>query len=149
MLRMRVAVDQLMRHFLQAVSFTVAVAAFLGSQMPAWAAAQTGAPRIVVDADRFDFGEVKEGARLTHTFHICNQGSARLNFKAAYADCVCTVSKLKKRYLAPEQTTDLVVTVDTTHKNGVSTSHVLVYSNDPQVPMLRVDVTMDVLADPQ
>ncbi len=109
-------------------------------------APETSAPVIAIDADRFDFGEVREGERPTHTFHISNRGSARLKFKAAYADCVCTVSKLKKRYLGPAETTELIVSVDTNHKHGISTSHVLVYSNDPKTPMLRVDVAMDVIA---
>jgi len=41
--------------------------------------AQSGAaPKIVIDSPSFDFGEVKAGAPLRHTFKVKNEGKGEL-----------------------------------------------------------------------
>ncbi len=44
---------------------------------------QTGAPKIVVDKETLDFGEVKQGAEVKQTFTIRNKGDADLKIERA------------------------------------------------------------------
>lgn len=41
-------------------------------------AADVNGPRIVVEEPEFDFQTVKEGAVVTHTFHVLNRGNEPL-----------------------------------------------------------------------
>jgi len=41
-----------------------------------------GVPKLVIDATSHDFGRVKAGAALTHTFKIKNEGGAELNIQS-------------------------------------------------------------------
>jgi hypothetical protein len=54
-------------------------------------AAAAGAPRMALSEDRFDFGEVFEDRKLSHTFTIQNTGDAPLEILEVDPDCACTV----------------------------------------------------------
>lgn len=41
-------------------------------------ALETKGPKIVIEDIRHDFGDVKEGEILTHTFHVLNKGNETL-----------------------------------------------------------------------
>lgn len=49
------------------------------------------APKLVLSADRFDFGQVFEDRKLTHTFQLQNTGDAPLKILKVDPDCACTV----------------------------------------------------------
>lgn len=44
-------------------------------------AEQDGAPKMVLKEQNFDFGEVKEGEVITHTFEVLNQGDEMLTIE--------------------------------------------------------------------
>lgn len=102
------------------------------------------APNLVLDANRFDFGAVDEGARVKHVFKITNGGAALLKIFSAYASCGCTLASLEKKELQPGETTDLTVTVDTAMKQNKITKIVSVCSNDPVHPVSPIELAMDV-----
>jgi hypothetical protein len=43
---------------------------------------QSGVPRLVIDADTHDFGQVKSGTPLSYSFKIRNKGNADLLIKS-------------------------------------------------------------------
>lgn len=112
----------------------------------AWCADQDPAgsakPKITLDSQVFDFGNVDEGARVTHTFKIKNTGTGILQLQSAYASCGCTLAKLGKKTLLSGDTTDLNITVDTTMKHDAVTKTVHVSSNDPVRPIIAIDLNM-------
>ena len=101
-------------------------------------------PSIEVDQRKFDFGKVKEGTELKHSFILKNGGSAKLTLYEAYSTCGCTVPKLAKNELKPGETTNLDVAVDTAMKQDKVTKTVFVSSDDPTRPVLPIDLSMDV-----
>jgi mono/diheme cytochrome c family protein len=105
---------------------------------------RNGQPSIEVDQQKFDFGKVKEGSELKHTFTLKNVGSSKLTLYEAYSTCGCTVPKLAKNELKPNETTNLEVAVDTAMKQDKVTKTVFVSSDDPAHPVLPVDLSMDV-----
>jgi hypothetical protein len=54
------------------------------------------APRMVLPADRFDFGQIFEDRKLIHTFQIQNTGNAPLEILKVDPDCACTVASYER-----------------------------------------------------
>jgi len=71
MIRNRIAV-------LIAVVMSIGSAAAAQEQKPAEAA---GAPKLVIESIAYDFGTVKSGTPVAHTFKLKNQGTAELQIK--------------------------------------------------------------------
>lgn len=103
------------------------------------------APGILIEPESFDFGTVDRGVWLKHKFKVTNTGRSNLVLHRAYATCGCTVPKLAKSQLAPEESTDLDVSVDTSMKQNRITKSVLVTSNDPNKPLIKIDLNMNVV----
>ncbi len=101
-------------------------------------------PVIEINEKKFDFGKVREGTELKHTFTLKNGGSADLTLYEAYSTCGCTVPKLSKNLLQPGETTLLEVAIDTSMKQDRVTKTVFVSSDDPTHPVLPIDLSMDV-----
>jgi hypothetical protein len=60
-------------------------------------AAATIGPKAQVPETTFDFGEVFEDVKLTHTFTIKNIGDALLEIKDIDSDCACTAADSDRR----------------------------------------------------
>ncbi len=123
---------------------TVAISGALIAAALVGGCSQALRPKIEVDSKMFDFGDVKEGIELKHTFHLRNAGNGVLNIFEAYSSCGCTTPKLTKNKLSPGETTDLDVSIDTAMKQDAVTKTVFVSSNDPAQPLLPVDLRMRV-----
>ena len=52
--------------------------AFLGYSIPAQ---EKQGPKMILEEERFDFGEVKEGEVISHSFKVLNQGDQPLEIK--------------------------------------------------------------------
>ncbi|UCF10052.1 MAG: DUF1573 domain-containing protein [Candidatus Bipolaricaulota bacterium] len=90
-----------------------------------------GAPRLQVDATTFDFGTVVRGYRYTHTFIVANVGSNTLTISSVQPLCSCTTASIASTTLAPGQSTELRITLDTsTLHTGLTTKNIVVRSDD-------------------
>ncbi len=105
---------------------------------------EKSSPKIFADSYRFEFGEVEESTQLKHTFKISNGGTAPLLLNGAESSCGCTVPTLNAKTLAPRESTDLLVIIDTAMKQGRITKTVSVLSNDPTTPSLKLYLSMEV-----
>ena len=56
--------------------------ASLGAAQEQKQAEAGGAPKLVVESTAFDFGTVKSGTPITHTFKIKNDGKGELQIKS-------------------------------------------------------------------
>jgi len=104
------------------------------------------APKIEVDNATLDFGEVREGDLVTHTFILSNAGDETLVIEKVNPWCGCTtIPSLSKTELAPGETAQLEAVLDTAGL-GITTINksITVYSNDPETPelLLRMKGTM-------
>jgi hypothetical protein len=91
---------------------------------------KTGEPRIEVDNDVYNFGEIYRGSLLNHTFKIKNSGDADLIISDVKKDCGCTVFKLPKDVLAPGEEMEINVKVNTISQEGEIDKKVILYTND-------------------
>jgi hypothetical protein len=93
-------------------------------------------PKMVIEPEVFDFGEVWEGAPAKGEFTIKNVGDAPLTIKSR-TSCGCTVATKPKSPLAPGEETIFTVSYRTNHM-GRANKKVILTTNDPAQP--RVDV---------
>ncbi len=96
------------------------------------------APRIRVDPQDFDFGNVLPEKTLRKEFTIRNFGSAPLEVESVSTTCGCTAALVGKKTVAPGGSTPMQVTFETRRFSGKVERKVLVRSNDPKTPLVEV-----------
>jgi hypothetical protein len=119
----------------------VATAALLAAAAPG---EEPSGPRIRVEPGAFDFGDTLPEKTLRREFTIRNFGDADLVLEGVSTSCGCTAALPAKTRLGPGGSTPLRVTFETRRYSGRIEREVLVRSNDPKTPVLRVRVTATV-----
>lgn len=104
-------------------------------------AAVLASPVIAVDVDVFNFGEVLEGIAVVHTFVLSNIGDETLLITDVQVTCGCTTTALEKPELAPGESVDLEVTLDTAGFSDTIAKSIRISSNDPATPLLTLLIT--------
>ena len=107
-------------------------------------AIQKSASRLMIEPSEYNFGLIDEGIEVSHDFSLTNKSQQVINIYNAYATCGCTVPKLLKHSLKPNETTILKITVDTTMKLGNITKSVFIVTNDTKNPKQEIKLIMNV-----
>lgn len=104
-------------------------------------AATTPQPQLTLAQTTHNFGRVKAAGVLEHAFIIKNIGSEKLEITSVTPSCRCIKTDLSKPALAPGETTELTVSFYSKEKKGKFTDFIMVSSNDPERPIVRLRVT--------
>jgi len=102
---------------------------------------------VVYEHTDFDFGSVKEGEKVKHTFKFKNTGSEPLIISNAKGSCGCTVPKWPSEPIAPGATSQIDVEFDSKGKPGKQTKRVTVTANTVPAQMF-LNITGNVEKDP-
>lgn len=78
----------------------------------------------------YDFGRIREGDVVEHSFLIQNEGKKVLNITGTVASCGCTFSSIRNNRLAPGEETFLDVKFDSKGFSGSVTQFVYVNTDD-------------------
>jgi hypothetical protein len=78
---------------------------------------------------RYNFGEVKEGTKVTHVFKFVNDSKEPLVIADAKSTCGCTVPEWPKSAIAPGKSGEIKVIFDSSHKNGGQSKRVTIVAN--------------------
>src|SRR5262249_30488892 len=103
----------------------------------------TPAPKIALEEREHNFGNVKEGEEVSHTFKIKNEGAAELVIHNVSPACGCTASDFTKK-LAPGEEGKITLAVKTTGMNGKNDRYADVFPNDAAQAGLKRWLHMDV-----
>ena len=103
----------------------------------------TAAPKIALEEREHNFGKVKEGEEVSHTFKIKNEGAAELVIHNVSPACGCTASDFPKK-LAPGEEGKIALAVRAAGMNGKNDRHADVISNDAAQAGLKLWLHMDV-----
>lgn len=76
-----------------------------------------------------DFGDVKAGEVVTHTFTFTNAGKVPLLIKDATSTCGCTVPDFPKEPVEPGGRSEITVRFNTENKEGHQDKPVSVFTN--------------------
>ncbi len=109
--------------------------------------AQFADPKISPQEKTFDFGDIKQGEIVTHKFVIFNKGGDLLKISKVKASCGCTAADPTKTELAPNDSTSILVKFNTKGRRGKQRKNVYIFSNDPQLPQLRLSFTANIIPE--
>lgn len=84
---------------------------------------------IKFEADTFNFGEVIEGERVSHSFQFTNTGKNNLVITNAAGSCGCTVPEWPKAPIPPGGKGSIDVVFNSEGRPGVANKTVTVYAN--------------------
>lgn len=107
--------------------------------------AQLLQPKLILQQTSFDFGDIKQGDKVTHTFVLSNGGGDLLKITNVKASCGCTAAAPEKNELAPGESTNLNVTFNSAGRRGKQSKTVRIYSNDPENPEMLLSITGNVV----
>src|SRR5215813_12299308 len=103
---------------------------------------KSSAPKIAMEEREHNFGKVKQGEEVSHTFKIKNEGAAELVIQNVSPACGCTASDLPKK-LAPGEEGKITLAVKTAGMNGKNERYAEVISNDAAQVGLKLWLHMD------
>lgn len=88
----------------------------------------------------YDFGRVKKGELLHHTFPIKNKYGRILKVKGVITSCECLKASIDNTVLDKNQEAVVSVEFDTTDYQGKVSQYILVYFKDKSVPVFRIEI---------
>ncbi|MFH1458104.1 MAG: DUF1573 domain-containing protein [Candidatus Omnitrophota bacterium] len=98
------------------------------------------------DSYTWDFQEVVEGEVATHDFVFKNESQDTLNIKEVTTSCGCTVTKLEKKTLLPEEETFIEVKFNSKGYKGNVRQFVYVHTDSLDEPIVRYIIKVNVIA---
>ena len=90
------------------------------------------APALVVERMNHDFGEILQGAEITHTFRFQNAGDQLLEISRLRSSCGCTAALLTTRRLEPGSMGELQLIFNSQGFRGAVQKMVTFETNDPK-----------------
>jgi hypothetical protein len=118
--------------------------AVLASALPA-----AKKPKIVVDRETWDFGQVKQGETLNHEFVFRNAGEAVLNIGNVETSCGCTAALVSEKKLEPGKQGRVKVSFSTAGYGGQVSKYIYLDSDDPDRPRVQLTISADVATPPR
>ncbi len=101
-------------------------------------------PKIYFPETQYDFGTVREGAVVSHTFEFVNKGKATLDISDIKTSCGCTAALVSNKQIAPGKSGTIKIDLDTKNRQGKMSRTITISSNDPEVPNTVITIYADV-----
>jgi len=95
--------------------------------------------------NQFNFGQVKEGTTVSHTFELVNKGTDVLEIKDVRTSCGCTAALVSNSTLKPGEKGTLKVDLDTKGRQGKMSRTVSIVSNDSEQQTKVITIYAEVL----
>ncbi len=99
------------------------------------------APSIEINDRVFDFGEIKQGEKVSHNFVVTNSGESNLVLRKIRASCGCTAIQPEKKVIESGESTNIVAEFNSRGMSGRQNKSVTIYSNDPKKSTLLLRLT--------
>ena len=107
------------------------------------------APKINFKAEKWDFGNTKEGKSLTHTFEFTNEGDSTLKIGKVQTSCGCAAALITKKSYKPGEKGQIKVTFNTRGYEGDVSKYIYIESNDPEQPNKMLTVSASIAVPPR
>ncbi len=103
------------------------------------------APSGKFEPTSFDFGEMSQGEKKTHTFTLTNNGKSELLIRRVRSSCGCTAVAPSTKVIAPGESAPIKVTFDSRGKRGRQSKSITVITNDPKNPTTTLRISSNVI----
>lgn len=102
-------------------------------------------PQFKFESDNHEFGEIKQGEKVTYSFKFKNTGNAPLVISSATASCGCTVPEYSKTPVEAGDDGFVKVTFNSEGKSGmVSKTITLIANTIPNSKVLTISADIQV-----
>lgn len=98
---------------------------------------------LALSEPNFDFGKIKKGDEVEHTYEITNTGKNPLIISSVHPTCGCTVPEYTKEPILPNQKGKITLKFNSGNFEGIVHKAAEVYANVEQVP-LEIRFTADI-----
>ena len=109
-------------------------------------ATSADAPAMTFTETTHDFGTIKEGEVVNHTFSFKNTGNSPLVIESASSTCGCTVPEVPKAPVAPGEEGKISVQFNSAGKGGTQQMKVISIKADTQPEITQVNIKANVAA---
>lgn len=109
--------------------------------------AQTAA-NISFESEKFNFGEIEEGPKVTHEFTFTNTGKEPLVLSNVKASCGCTTPDWPKEPILPGEEGTILVTYNTAKRVGPFNKSITITANIAESTKV-IYITGTVVAAPE
>lgn len=97
------------------------------------------------DPNAWDFGQVKQGEVVSHTFSLKNESDKTLNITGLNTSCGCTVSQIEREVLLAGESTELEVKFNSKDYSGTVQQFAYVNTDDLDKPVIRFIIKAEVV----
>lgn len=104
------------------------------------------APIVEFDVKDFDFGDIKQGDKVEHTFALKNVGKRDLIIRRLVTSCGCTAVTPEKTVIAQNESVPLKVVFDSHGKMGRQNKTITVITNDPKNSNETLRISSNILS---
>lgn len=133
------------------ILFSILIVSVCCSKKESTAVDGSGAiSKIVFDEPEYNFGKIKQGDVVPHTFTFKNTGENDLIISNATASCGCTIPEWPKEPIKPGASGEIKVQFNSTGKSGVQNKVISVIANtDPNATnvVLKGEVEVPTVVD--
>ncbi len=101
-------------------------------------------PKFTFINDTYDFGQIKQGEKVSYSFKFKNTGNTPLIISSASASCGCTVPSYPEEPIQPGEESKIDVVFDSNGKMGMQTKTITLVANtipNTKVLYLRGEIT--------
>lgn len=91
----------------------------------------------------WNFGEVKEGEEVCHTFYFKNTGSNNLLIKNVKTNCGCTTVNYDKAPISPGKEGKIEIAFNSRGRNGKQYKEISIFANIPE-KQTTISITADI-----
>ena len=109
-------------------------------------AQEKGNPILEIHPEKYDFGDLKKGAVVSHDFKIINKGESVLIIKNVLTTCGCTATSWPKKPLAAGDSSVIRVSFDSKGKIGRQHKVITIQSN-AQGRSNKIRISANILAN--
>lgn len=107
--------------------------------------AEVKIPKLRLDKNQYDFGNVEEGKLVEVKIGLKNDGKGLLEIQDVKTSCGCTAALVSSKKLNPGEGGNIRIELDTANREGQLTRTVTIYSNDPNGPNQVITLTANIL----
>jgi hypothetical protein len=124
--------------------FILVTLALIGTGIYAQEAEVIPGPAITFEESEHNFGDIKQGDKVEHTFTFENTGDAPLIITDVRVTCGCTATNWSRDPIPPGETSTLTVKFNSAGKRGMQNKVVTIVSNAVS-PLNQVKITTNVV----
>ena len=136
------------KHMVLIKLFLAAMFIFLGISLVhadnSIAPAEKTKAEIMKDPNFYDFGTVKEGTVIKHTFMLKNNEAETLNIKEVNTSCACTTPKIGAKTIEPGKETPIEISFDTKGYPGIRKRQLFVHTDSKKSALVIFEIQADV-----